>query len=48
LPSGCRAGDNGNAFSGGFCLWQKADERVDSAAQNSQRKQTHKEGSEGK
>lgn len=25
LPSGCRAGDNANAFVGGFRLWEKAD-----------------------
>lgn len=24
LPPGCRAGDNANAFRGGFCLWQEA------------------------
>jgi polyphosphate glucokinase len=24
LPSGCRAGDNGNAFLGGFRLWEEA------------------------
>jgi len=27
LPKGCRAGDNANAFPGGFRLWQKADKR---------------------
>ncbi len=27
LPSGCRAGDNANAFRGGFRLWEKAGER---------------------
>jgi polyphosphate glucokinase len=26
LPPGCRAGDNANAFLGGFRLWNKADE----------------------
>jgi polyphosphate glucokinase len=25
LPSGCRSGDNGNAFLGGFRLWEEAD-----------------------
>lgn len=25
LPPGCRAGDNANAFAGGFRLWQKTD-----------------------
>jgi polyphosphate glucokinase len=24
LPAGCRAGDNANAFLGGFHLWEKA------------------------
>ena len=24
LPSGCRAGDNANAFLGGFRLWEEA------------------------
>ena len=28
LPSGCRAGDNSNAFLGGFRLWQKTKARV--------------------
>jgi len=27
LPPGCRAGDNANAFLGGFRLWEKADQR---------------------
>ena len=27
LPPGCRAGDNANAFLGGFRLWEQADER---------------------
>src|SRR5262249_2159983 len=26
LPLGCRAGDNANAFQGGFRLWEKADD----------------------
>ena len=26
LPAGCRAGDNANAFRGGFRLWEKADD----------------------
>jgi polyphosphate glucokinase len=25
LPKGCRAGDNANAFTGGFRLWTNAD-----------------------
>ena len=28
LPSGSRAGDNNNAFLGGFRLWQKAKDRT--------------------
>jgi polyphosphate glucokinase len=30
LPPGCRAGDNANAFRGGFRLWSKADSRSNS------------------
>ncbi len=30
LPTGCRAGDNANAFRGGFCLWEKAGDRQNS------------------
>ena len=28
LPPGCRAGDNANAFSGGFRLWQETSEHI--------------------
>jgi polyphosphate glucokinase len=31
LPPGCRAGDNNNAFLGGFRLWEEAGERESSA-----------------
>jgi polyphosphate glucokinase len=31
LPPGCRAGDNDNAFRGGFRLWTEADPRQGSA-----------------
>jgi polyphosphate glucokinase len=31
LPRGCRAGDNDNAFIGGFRLWQKSKARKSSA-----------------
>jgi polyphosphate glucokinase len=31
LPHGCRAGDNDNAFLGGFRLWEEAGERESSA-----------------
>ncbi len=27
LPPGCRAGDNADAFVGGFCLWKRAPRR---------------------
>jgi polyphosphate glucokinase len=27
LPKGCRAGDNANAFLGGFRMWEKADDQ---------------------
>ncbi len=27
LPPGCRAGDNANAFLGGFRLWEQAEQR---------------------
>src|SRR5213594_2169055 len=30
LPPGCREGDEANAFVGGFCLWQGADNRKSS------------------
>jgi predicted NBD/HSP70 family sugar kinase len=32
LPPGCRAGDNANAFLGGFRLWEKADQSTTAAA----------------
>ena len=32
LPTGCRKGDEANAFVGGFCLWQGADKRRPSKA----------------
>ena len=28
LPKGCRAGDNANAFLGGFRLWEKESARA--------------------
>jgi polyphosphate glucokinase len=31
LPAGCRAGDNANAFRGGFRLWEEAGKRKASA-----------------
>ena len=33
LPPNCRAGDNANAFRGGFRLWEDADVQVGSTAQ---------------
>jgi polyphosphate glucokinase len=35
LPSGCRAGDNDNAFLGGFRLWQETNARQDSTRRTS-------------
>jgi polyphosphate glucokinase len=32
LPKGCRAGDNANAFLGGFRMWEKADDQGRSPA----------------
>jgi polyphosphate glucokinase len=32
LPAGCRAGDNANAFLGGFRLWEKAADEKNSAS----------------
>jgi polyphosphate glucokinase len=32
LPKGCRAGDNANAFLGGFRMWEKADDQRRSPA----------------
>jgi hypothetical protein len=31
LPIGCRAGDNANAFAGGYRIWEPAGERHKSA-----------------
>jgi polyphosphate glucokinase len=31
LPAGCRAGDNANAFLGGFRLWERAGDRKPSS-----------------
>jgi len=31
LPKGCRAGDNANAFLGGFRLWEDAPRRASAA-----------------
>ncbi len=39
LPSGCRVGDNANAFVGGFRLWDKAAVGKNSAAANRRSKQ---------
>jgi polyphosphate glucokinase len=38
LPSGCRPGDNANAFRGGFRLWEKTETRGRSARTRSPRK----------
>jgi polyphosphate glucokinase len=34
LPQGCRAGDNANAFLGGFRLWEQTGDGVLSAAKS--------------
>jgi len=39
LPAGCRAGDNANAFVGGFRLWQKAAAEKNSAPARRRSKQ---------
>src|SRR5437867_7603548 len=39
LPSGCRVGDNANAFVGGFRLWDKTAVGKNSAAANRRSKQ---------
>jgi polyphosphate glucokinase len=42
LPPGCRAGDNANAFVGGFRLWQKTKRRNNSTSRRS-RLESHKQ-----
>ena len=42
LPPGCRAGDNANAFAGGFRLWQK-NSRRNSSTSGKVRFDSHKE-----
>jgi len=37
MPPGCRAGDNANAFVGGFRLWENASHREDSRAPTTRR-----------
>jgi polyphosphate glucokinase len=44
LPPGCRAGDNANAFIGGFRVWKKSKERNRSAAAGAASKATKKSG----
>ena len=39
LPPGCRAGDNANAFLGGFRMWEKAAAHSNSASQKRRPKQ---------
>jgi polyphosphate glucokinase len=47
LPPSCRAGENANAFTGGFRLWEEGGKWKASAHANS-RQCEHKQGSEGK
>ena len=42
LPAGCRAGENANAFIGGFRLWEQPGERGKSAPPPSPRKRTRR------
>jgi polyphosphate glucokinase len=44
LPAGCRAGDNANAFSGGFRLWEHAGGRVPRAQWASANSTTQQKG----
>ncbi len=44
LPPGCRAGDNANAFAGGFRLWEKSRATVDREARLPRRKPADEEG----
>jgi polyphosphate glucokinase len=45
LPRGCRAGDNANAFVGGFRLWEQAgDERVPAPAKGRPRRTQEPKG----
>ena len=43
LPQGCRAGDNANAFIGGFRLWENAAERRRSLRPRTRSKHLHNE-----
>ena len=52
LPPGCRAGDNANAFLGGFRLWEQAGDRILPLAQKpfsgkDRRRKEHKYGNTG-
>ena len=47
LPPSCRVGENANAFTGGFRLWEEGGKWRTSALANS-RQCEHKQGSEGK
>jgi len=48
LPSGCRAGENANAFRGGFRMWEEAGELKAPALSSSQRQRKHNHAAEGK
>jgi polyphosphate glucokinase len=44
LPAGCRAGDNANAFTGGFRLWESAGGRVSRALRTPDNSTTGQKG----
>ena len=46
LPRGCRAGDNANAFLGGFRLWEQAEDQRPVVKERGKRKE-HKHGNTG-
>jgi len=48
LPAGCRAGENANAFAGGFGLWEKSRTWGASAPPHSPRKRKDKHGAKAK
>jgi polyphosphate glucokinase len=48
MPPGCRAGENANAFTGGFRLWEEGGKWKASAPPNSARQRKDKQAAEGK
>jgi polyphosphate glucokinase len=47
LPAGCRAGDNANAFEGGFRLWVEGAPRPKTEVENRNRSRAESEGRTG-